>query len=532
MGILRITLLFLCCVMVQPAYGKIYQWVDKNGNKQFTSYPPPAESTYEQGSTTSSGSTAPNYFTYSSIPPEYNTSNGIYLHTRRMLEQRRYDELNSKLHRYQMFSEMEPLAENILFDSYSAFGKNDPTYEGLLTDWIKANPKTYQPYLARAAYYYKAGWNTRGEKWARETTQKQFEGMGNYFEKARIDLNTVLNLYDRTVVPYYFLIGMANAQGRDIEAEQSLRKALSISPESYKVRATYINGLKPRWGGSYEIMESFANDSLSYAQKSPKLYLLHGHIYDDQGLVQESAKKFNVAEQIYTKALSFGENYVIYFHRGRARSRNGQYEDALADLNHAIELCKDEGDYYYWRAWTYSKINQYEKAANDISHAESLEGNTKYYNDLRKVIAYQLAMKADESEKQGQPSDSLAQYDSAIALDPDNAFMRYNKAITLYNKDQLDEALEELKRAVELDPHEINFYIAIDAVLARSRKWDQIIGYWDDYILNHPENSRAYMERAGTYHHKGDETAAIRDLETAVELGSQPAKELLKRLGR
>jgi len=529
---LRIVLFFLCCVLAQPAFGKIYQWVDKNGSKQFTSYPPPVESTLVQGGNVSSGLAALHYFTYSSVPAEYATSNGVYLRTRKMLERGRYNDLNRMLHKYQMFSEMDPTAENILFESYDAFRKNDSTYEGLLTDWVKATPETYQPYLARAAYYFGAGWNARGEKWASETSQGQFEGMGEYFEKARTDLNTALRIYDRTVLPYYFMISMATAQGRDSEAEQSLRKALNLAPASYKVRATYINGLKPRWGGSYEEMESFANEALSYAQKNPKLYLLYGHMYDDLAAIQVSVKKYSVAEEIYTKALSFGENHSIFFHRGRARSKNEQYEDALTDLNRAIEICKDESDYYYRRAWTYSKMEQYDKAAEDIGKAESLESNNKYYTSLRKVIASQLAMKAHESEKHDQATDSVDQYNTAIALDPDNAVLRYNKAITLYNKHQLDEALEELKKAIELDPHEINFFIAIDAVLARSRQWDQIIGYWDDFILNHPENSRAYLERAGAYHHKGDQKSSINDLEIAANLGNQPAKELLERMGR
>ncbi len=295
---------------------------------------------------------------------------------------------------------------------------------------------------------------------------------------------------------------------------------------------TYILSLTPRWGGSYKEMGAFAIDSLSYTTQNSKLQIMPGHIYDDQASRQVSVKKFNVAEQLFRQALSYGENHVIYFHRGRARSKNEHYADAITDLNRAIEIYKDDSDYYYWRALTYTKMEQYNKAVEDIIHAEKFDSNNKYYSNLRQHISSQIALQAHKSTKNEKTSEAIDQYDTAIGLEPDNAIMRYNKAITLYNNNQLDEALKELKQAIELDPNEINFYIAIDAVLAQSRDWDQIIGYWDDFIFNHPKNSRGYLERSGAYHHKGDENLAISDLESAAILGNQPAKQLLKRFGR
>ncbi len=540
MGLLRVVIFLFFCILAQDAFAKIYKWIDEDGIKQFTDYPPPVQDTEVKGSQkkiSDAKNILPNLtiqqnFSYSDIPAEYDMSDGVSLRIRGMLESRRFDALNSLLHKYQVASETIPLAEDLLFAGYNAFRKNDPRYEGLMTDWIKKFPNMYQPYLARAEYYYNAAWNARGTKWATETTQEQFQGMNTNFEKTRKDLNTVLNLNNKTLVPHQLLINIAKTQSSDTEMKELIKKAIEINPASYKLRATYLISITPRWGGSYKEMEAFTNDSLSYATQNSKLQILPGHIYDDLASSQVSVKKFNVAEQLFIQALSYGENHAIYFHRGRARYKNEHYEDAITDLNHAIKIYKDDSDYYYWRALTYYKMEQYNKAVEDIIHAEKLVNNNKYYSDLRQNISSQIALQAHELGKNEKTSEAINQYDKAIGLEPDNAIMRYNKAITLYNSNQLGEALEELKQAIELDPNEINFYIAIDAILAQSRDWDQIIGYWDEFIFNHPNISSGYLERSGAYHHKGDENSAISDLETAASLGNQPAKQLLKRFGR
>lgn len=540
MGLFRVFIFLFCCVLAHPASAKIYQWVDENGRTQYTNYPPPVQSTEVKNSIATSSKTqisspklsAQQNFSYSDIPIDFDISDGVTLRIRRMLEMRNYEALNRLLHKYQLASEKNPLAEDILFAGYSAFGKNDSGYESLLTDWISAFPKIYQPYLARAEYYCNAAWNARGTNWASETSQEQFQGMTGYFEKARKDLDSATSLYDKTIVPHHLLLNMANAQGNNAEIKNLLDAATEISPATYKIRASYMLTLTPRWGGSYEAMETFANDSVSYTALNPKMHILPGLMYDDQALVMASLKKFNVAEQVFTKALSYGENHVIFFHRGRTRYKNENYVDALTDLDKAIEIYKDDSDYYYWRAMTYSKMEQYDKAVGDINSAEALENNNKYYKNLREFVATRIALQAHESNKNENASDAISKYDTAIGLEPNNAIIRYNKAITLYDNNRLDEAFEELKKAIELDPNEINYYVAIDTVLAQNRDWDKIIGYWDDFLFNHPNNSRGYLERAGAYHQKGDETSAISDLETAANLGNQPATQLLKRYGR
>jgi tetratricopeptide (TPR) repeat protein len=51
----------------------------------------------------------------------------------------------------------------------------------------------------------------------------------------------------------------------------------------------------------------------------------------------------------------------------------GQYEEALADLNEAVELEPELAQAYYHRGVVYGSIGEYEKATEDLHRAIELD---------------------------------------------------------------------------------------------------------------------------------------------------------------
>lgn len=92
-----------------------------------------------------------------------------------------------------------------------------------------------------------------------------------------------------------------------------------------------------------------------------------------------------------------------------------------------------------------------------------------------------------------------------------------------------DEGLAAARQAIALDPHHFRAYQLLDKYLIRQRAYDEIIAHWDRFIALEPQHAEAHLERAGTYHHKGDRARARAGLERACELGSQKACELRRR---
>ena len=124
---------------------------------------------------------------------------------------------------------------------------------------------------------------------------------------------------------------------------------------------------------------------------------------------------------------------------------------------------------------------------------------------------------------QGQLDQALAEYDAALAVDPNNAETLYYRGVALIKKGAHEDALAALEHSIQLDPTRLEAYLNVDWILAKRGEWDRIIAHWSRLIELQPDNARAYYERGGSYFHKGDRPSAVRDAETACRLGHQEA---------
>ena len=120
---------------------------------------------------------------------------------------------------------------------------------------------------------------------------------------------------------------------------------------------------------------------------------------------------------------------------------------------------------------------------------------------------------------------------AAIGAMPADDVGGYVRRATVYARaGEYEKALADVDAAIRLDPDGIEAHVLADWILARQNRWDEIIERWTRFIETHPASGRAFLERAGTYHHKGDDSAARRDLEQACALQYPSACQLLQRL--
>ncbi len=531
----RALIIALCFIVAQDALAKVYKWTDESGRTHLSSRPPAQKRTAietdkKQGSSGKSIKRVPEPLSVQPVrlgtnPDGQAYQGSIKLKLRTLLQQKKFNELNRVLDGYHTSSELNILAEENLFTAYDAFRINDMAYEALLHAWVKAPPDSYQPYLARATYYYSLGWKSRGGKWASETKKENFNKMNSYFNKAIKDIDKALSINKQSMVPYNLLIGITNAQGKDDEKAMILRTALDINPASFRVRSHYLKTLTPRWGGSFEEMQEFIEGSLVHVVDNPKLELLKGYMYAEAGDLKASSKTYSKAEKMYTAALTFGENHETLMDRGKNSYRRENYKDALKDLNRAIELYPENGKYYYWRSKTYSKLLQDDKASTDIELANQLEAGDEYIQSQLEWLASKFTKQGYELDKNRKSSEAIKEFNAALRLRPNDADTYYWRARAFINLNQRNSAFNDLKKAIKLGPNEYKYYNLLDWVLAKQRDWNQIITYWDQYITLNPDNSRAYVERGGAYFRKGDIKSAVRNAKIAADMGNPEGKE-------
>jgi tetratricopeptide (TPR) repeat protein len=258
------------------------------------------------------------------------------LAVRRLLLAKSYDALDHVLAAYGDSVLQDHRVEYRLFDAYAAFGVAVPELEPLLTEWVKRRPKSAAALMARASFFKASGWNARGFRYAGETSQQQFARMGNFFRLSATDLEAALRLAPNSVVAYRQLIDLSSSQRDRTASRRFLDQALKLQPNSFVLRSAHMNNLLPRWGGSYEAMARFADESAPYATRNPRIKALKGYVDWDKGRLLNSAGRKGDAIEAYQRALEFGNLWLFRYDRGRYNYRSDYEEAALEDFNSVL----------------------------------------------------------------------------------------------------------------------------------------------------------------------------------------------------
>ena len=446
------------------------------------------------------------------------------LSLRKMLTSSEFDELNKQLDDYQKSFEANYMNEYMVFDAFQSFGILLPAFESYLQDWIDYSPEDYQPYLARAFYYYEKGWQSRGFKWARATTEEQFAGMELYFSKAKADINKSLEINSRLMPAYYLLISIYSATGEDDEENKTIKKGIELFPYSYLVRKMAIHVKLPRWGGSYYEMELLAKDAEKYAVQNPELYSLYGFIYTDQADILERKNKLEKVADLYRKALNYGDNWEFYYDRASFYEFNmNDSIKALSDVNRAIFIRPTQDDAYLLRSKIFFYLGDYKKSLEDLYNAQSLNPGEEFIQRWRESSSIRLMNQGHEIFNKNNYADAIDKYSFALQFNGTNPEAFYWRGISYYRLKQYEHAMDDFINAISANPHYFEAYRMIDYLKSMQGDWASIISYWDRFLSLEPNHAGALLERAGTYYHMRNFDNCLRDLKKSCDLGNNEA---------
>lgn len=314
------------------------------------------------------------------------------LAVRRLLQARSYDALDQVLAAYADSMLRDHRVEYRLFDAYAAFGVAVPSLEPFLTEWVNQRPTSAAARLARASFFKASGWNARGFRYAGETSDQQFARMGNFFRLTVADLEVALRLAPNSVVAYRQLIDLSSSQRDRTASRRFLDQALKLQPNSFVLRMAHMNNLLPRWGGSYDAMAKFAEESAPYAVRNPRINALKGFVDWDKGRIFNSAGRNGDAIEAYQRALQFGNLWLFRYHRGRFNYRADQEEAALEDFNSALQQVPQDAD----------ALNERSSVAYELGRHASGDAQASYYSQAFRDI--ELAAALDPTDEDIQES--------------------------------------------------------------------------------------------------------------------------------
>jgi tetratricopeptide (TPR) repeat protein len=193
-------------------------------------------------------------------------------------------------------------------------------------------------------------------------------------------------------------------------------------------------------------------------------------------------------------------------HEARRLSKIGKHEEAIAEINKAIDIHPNYADSYVNRALIYKDQGKMFQTIGDYNKAVQL-------NPRLHTVQYDLGQ-ALRQMKMFEPAAEA--YQAAIQINPLMLEAYNNLGITYRELKQYDKSIAWFEKVIERDPRYIKAYNNLGASLAESGDIDRAIGVLEEAIRVDPYYLNSYKNLAITYAQKGDVRKAASLLEHYV----------------
>ncbi len=439
-----------------------------------------------------------------------------------LLRLRRFEELDRFFAFYQAEFEKDFRKEYWPDRALSAFYIADGGLEPLFDEWIERQPGSFAAYAARGNYRYKVGWYFRGTEWASETSLQEFRSMGQYMDLAAQDLTRAVELRPRFVAAYRRLSGILNATSATVRDQNAvLLAALKQCRACFLVRAQHIESLRPRWGGSYAAMESFAAGVRSLLADNPRLRLLEGQADRDRCVTLRERERYDEAHEACDRALEFGDSVDFLVAKSRVLGEEGRHEEALVVLDRALRMAPQEGSVRKRRFWSLRKLgHDWIAAGENILLARQLDPTNKWVSGHVDYMIDKLRYEGDVLSKAGEYAAAADFFTLGLRLAPDDKDLMHRQA---WNQKQLGTTRDDVQLQLDASPDDYELRLRIDHGWAANQRFDLVVIMWDEYIARHPSDPRPFRERAGAKWHLRRLDEAIADMAKACDLGMDTA---------
>jgi tetratricopeptide (TPR) repeat protein len=168
----------------------------------------------------------------------------------------------------------------------------------------------------------------------------------------------------------------------------------------------------------------------------------------------------------------------------------------------------------YLQEWINDLEEQVKQLLGQTTQGRNLSGRQNAEDRTHLLKGYRL-------HRQKSYPEALDELNKAIDVDPRNAEAYFWRGRTLVSLGKLDEGVEDFKAAVRLQPDYSEAYDHLGWLAAKQGQVDEGIVYLTKSIELKPQHAWAFYNRSRLFFSKGDLANAVKDAEKACSLGYQ-----------
>jgi tetratricopeptide (TPR) repeat protein len=260
-------------------------------------------------------------------------------------------------------------------------------------------------------------------------------------------------------------------------------------------------------GGYIRLLREASRDS-----ENQELGTWASHLEELAEGISEEAKAGRMlgicSELLNVPSLSARAKSVILSIRTVFYGYKEKFDTAMADINEAIELDKDNILSFGLRAAINEELKNYKVTLADLNRAIELEGKA----------AWAIASRGETYRQMGQYEAALADFDRAIELDGKYAWAIASRGQTYRQMGQYEAALADFDRAIELDG-KLAWAIAERGEMYRQMgQYEAALADFDRAIELDAKEDWSFYGRAFVYRIMGQTDEAAHDFTRAIQL--------------
>lgn len=311
--------------------------------------------------------------------------------------------------------------------------------------------------------------------------------------------------------PRLFLVRLQLAQDKRSEARQLLESFIASSPNDQALQMLY---------GQFLIEEKEFTAARAVFERLLKSHPKAPEVLFAAGILSLQLNELDRAQQYFTRLYDIGER------QSDAAFYLGQVAEQMNDISAAFGWYEKVEENHATEAQM--RIAVLRAAAGEVTVARELLQQLRTTSPDDAVML--TLVEAEILENAGRQEEALQILDAALNAQPEDADLRYARALLAIDLGQLQRAEQDLQQIIAADAENANALNALGYTLAdRTDRYAEALGYiekayqlkpeepaildslgWVHYRLGHFEMARDYLRQA---------LAAFNDGEIAAHLG-------------